>query len=213
GSGLNNGNSARLRNVDPTIVLDLTDTVPENATIILSIARNNNGANYDIDSSINVGGPFSGTINFAAAPNDISQQISYTVPSGGARYVRFDRNGGSLWVDGVQYSQICEPIPVADLSITKDDGSLTYTPGSTGTYTILVTNNGPDDVTGATIADNLPDGVTMTAPWTCTPSSGSSSCNTAPSTTDPISIDVDIVNGDSITVTVPVSYSSDMTDY
>ena len=53
----------------------------------------------------------------------------------------------------------------------------------------------------------------MTSAWTCTPSSASSSCNTAPSTTDPISIDVDLVVGDFVTVSVPVQFSSDMSDY
>ncbi|MBT8123380.1 MAG: DUF11 domain-containing protein, partial [Gammaproteobacteria bacterium] len=101
----------------------------------------------------------------------------------------------------------------ADLSITKDDGNLTYTPGGTGAYTIIVTNNGPADVSGATIGDDLPNGVTMTSAWTCTPSSASSSCNTAPSTSDPISIDVDIINGDTITITVPVQFSANMSDY
>ncbi len=101
----------------------------------------------------------------------------------------------------------------SDLVISKSDLSTTYTPGGVTSYTITVTNNGPSPVSSATIEDDLPNGVTMTAPWTCTPSSPGSMCNTAPSTTDPISIDVDIVNGDSITVTVPVSFSSDMTDY
>jgi uncharacterized repeat protein (TIGR01451 family) len=103
--------------------------------------------------------------------------------------------------------------PTSDLSITKDDSSLSYTPGSAGVYTIIVTNNGPDDVSGATIADDLPNGVTITSVWTCTSSSINSSCNTTPSTTDPISIDADIVNGDTITVTVPVQFSADMGDY
>ena len=40
--------------------------------------------------------------------------------------------------------------PVADLSVTKTDGSATYTPGGSTTYTIVVTNNGPSFVTGAT---------------------------------------------------------------
>jgi len=100
-----------------------------------------------------------------------------------------------------------------DLQIRKGDALTTYTPGGTSTYTIQVRNAGPARVTGATIADDLPDGVTMTAPWTCTPSSVNSSCNTAPSTTDPISIDVDIAVGDSITVEVPVQFSSNMADY
>ena len=107
----------------------------------------------------------------------------------------------------------------ADLRIRKGDALTTYTPGGTATYTIQVQNTGPAHVTGATIADDLPDGVTMTAPWTCTPEtltpplSAITSCNTIPSTTDPISIDVDIAVGEFITVTVPVEFSADMSDY
>lgn len=100
-----------------------------------------------------------------------------------------------------------------DLEIRKGDALATYTPGGTSTYTIQVRNAGPARVTGATIADDLPDGVTMTSAWTCTPSSANSACNTTPSTTDPISIDVDIAAGDSITVTVPVQFSADMSDF
>ena len=40
----------------------------------------------------------------------------------------------------------------ADLSITKDDGSLTYTPGGTVTYTIVVSNAGPSDAVDASVA-------------------------------------------------------------
>jgi len=209
------GTAARLRSAEPTLVLDLTDTIPENAMIILSIARNNNPGNFDIDSSANVAGPFGGSINFAAGPNDFSQQINYFAPVGGARYLRFDRNTGSMWIDGVQYSQICESTPTADLTITKDDGSLTYTPGGTGTYTIIVTNGGPDDVVGATIADNLPDGVTLSGSWTCASSAGSS-CSAASGGSaagTAVNLTADILNGGTITVTVPVNFSANMSDY
>ena len=46
--------------------------------------------------------------------------------------------------------------PMADLAITKTDGVTTAMPGGTTTYTIVVSNNGPSNVTGATVADNLP---------------------------------------------------------
>ena len=52
--------------------------------------------------------------------------------------------------------------PAADLSITKTDGVTTTTPGATLTYTITVSNAGPDAVTGATVVDNLPAGLTGT---------------------------------------------------
>lgn len=101
----------------------------------------------------------------------------------------------------------------SDLQISKSDVLATYTPGGTSTYTIQVTNAGPSPVTNAFIADDLPDGVTMTGNWSCTPSSVNSSCNTVPNNTDPISIDVDLMAGDTITITVPVQYSSSMGDY
>ena len=60
---------------------------------------------------------------------------------------------------------------VADLAVTKTDGSLTYTPGMPVTYTITVTNAGPSDAIGATVTDALPAQVT-TATWTATGTAG-----------------------------------------
>ncbi|MCY2993097.1 MAG: hypothetical protein NTY19_35225, partial [Planctomycetota bacterium] len=54
----------------------------------------------------------------------------------------------------------------SDLVITKTDSSLTYTPGGLLTYMITVTNSGPSDVVGATVADTIPatlTGVTWTS--------------------------------------------------
>ncbi|WP_185750267.1 DUF11 domain-containing protein [Stenotrophomonas sp. 278] len=52
----------------------------------------------------------------------------------------------------------------ADLSITKSDGSGSYTPGGTASYVITVSNAGPDPVTAAQVTDTLPAGATLTAP-------------------------------------------------
>jgi len=49
---------------------------------------------------------------------------------------------------------------IADIVITKDDGSTTYTPGETATYVITVTNNGDADAENILVQDTLPDGVT-----------------------------------------------------
>ena len=51
--------------------------------------------------------------------------------------------------------------PQADLSITKTDGTTSALPGTSTTYTITVTNNGPSTVTGATVSDVLPAGTTF----------------------------------------------------
>lgn len=65
------------------------------------------------------------------------------------------------------------PNPNADLTITKTNGSTTLTVGATTTYSIVVTNNGPDTATGAIIRDNFPIGLTNVT-WSCTPSPGAS---------------------------------------
>ncbi len=214
GSAAGNGNSARLRNIGPLLALDLTDTIPENGIIEISLARRNNQANYDIETSVdNIS--YSGLVTFSAGPNNILQRLNYTVPVGGARYIRFSRNLGSLWVDGVQYTQVCQTPPTADLVITKDDSGATYTPGGTSTYVLTITNNGPDAVTGAVIQDFLPNGVTLLAQWTCSASAGSScsSPNGGSVGGSTVSLTANILNGGVISVNVPVQFSANMGDY
>jgi large repetitive protein len=64
------------------------------------------------------------------------------------------------------------PPPVsADLAITNTDGLAQTYPGDPVTYTITVSNNGPDSVTGATVTDNFPAALTGVS-WTCAGSNG-----------------------------------------
>jgi len=109
-----------------------------------------------------------------------------------------------------------EVVPlIADLRIDKDDSSLTYTPGGSGTYVIRVRNAGPDDVIGAIIQDNLPNGVTLSGPWTCLATAGSS-CSAASGGAagdSAVNLTADILNGGGITITIPVNFSSNMADY
>lgn len=59
--------------------------------------------------------------------------------------------------------------PEADLAITKTDGSATFVPGGSTTYTIVGSNLGPSD-TPAMIADTFPP--SLTCNWTCSASPG-----------------------------------------
>ena len=64
------------------------------------------------------------------------------------------------------------------LQLTNSDGSATYTPGGSITYTVVVTNAGPSFVTGATVTDTLPasiTGATWTAAYTGSGSTGPAS--------------------------------------
>jgi len=69
----------------------------------------------------------------------------------------------------------------ATLGVTKTDGSATYTPGGTATYTIVVTNAGPSDASNTTVSDALPPGVTLTANVSCV-AAGTANCGTVTGT-------------------------------
>ncbi|HXU34190.1 MAG TPA: DUF11 domain-containing protein [Thermoanaerobaculia bacterium] len=66
--------------------------------------------------------------------------------------------------------------PSADLTITKTDGTSTFTPGGTTTYTIVASNVGPSDAPGAMVVDTFPAGLTCN--WTCA-GSGGGTCTAA----------------------------------
>ena len=91
--------------------------------------------------------------------------------------------------------------PTADLSVTKTDGAATYTPGGTVVYTIVVASSGPSAVTGATVSDPLPSGIT-TASWSCSASPGST-C--ASSGTGAIADTVNLLSGGTLTYTLTLT--------
>jgi uncharacterized repeat protein (TIGR01451 family) len=120
--------------------------------------------------------PVSGTLTFTpeAGFNDSPTPIQYTVQ---------DDEGNTS--NPATVTLIYDP-PVSDLQITKTDGSATYTPGLGITYTIVVTNAGPNFVYGATVADSIPAEI-LGATWTIAytgagssgPASGSGDINTS----------------------------------
>ncbi len=92
--------------------------------------------------------------------------------------------------------------PQTDLSITKDDGVTFYLAGSTLTYTITVTNNGPADVTGAVITDVIPPQI-ASWDWTCTTvTGGATGCDGVTASTTDFTDTVNLPYGGSITYTV-----------
>ena len=165
GTTSNDSNSARLTNSQNSLVLDMTDTVAEGASLDLTIARNNGAANYDIDlSDDNVS--YTNVATFNTGTLDSLAVTSVIVPAGGARYVRFQRNGGSLWVGGLAYSQIC----LAQASLTGAKTTVLYDPLSDGLfaipgndviYTITVSNVGDTAADSATIEliDAMPSNI------------------------------------------------------
>ena len=96
----------------------------------------------------------------------------------------------------------------ADLSITKTDGVTTAVPGNSISYTILVANNGPSAVTGATVSDTMPSDLTGVT-WTCS-GSGGASCSGSGSGN--ISDTVNIPVGGTATYTVTGTVSASASD-
>jgi uncharacterized repeat protein (TIGR01451 family) len=95
----------------------------------------------------------------------------------------------------------------ADLSITKSSGGTSVTAGDTVTYTIVVTNNGPTAVTGATVTDTLASSLTGVS-FTATQNGGASG---ATSGTGNLNQVVNLPVGASVTYTVTGTLSDTAT--
>lgn len=63
----------------------------------------------------------------------------------------------------------------ADLALANSVSNATPNVGDTITYTVTLTNNGPDDATNVTVGDPLPSGLTFVS---ATPSQGNYDSNT-----------------------------------
>lgn len=93
-----------------------------------------------------------------------------------------------------------QSIPLlADLAITKTDSNNTYTPGTAINYTIVVTNQGPDEAYRFNVVDNIPaviSGLTVN----CTPVAR---CGTNTSSGNTVSfINASLITGNQLTITV-----------
>ncbi len=65
----------------------------------------------------------------------------------------------------------------SDLSVVKSDSSDPVDPGSTFTYTIIVTNSGPNNAQNSILTDVLPAGVTFVSAPGCTFAAGIVTCD------------------------------------
>ncbi len=102
----------------------------------------------------------------------------------------------------------------ADLNVSKTDGSTTYTPGGSATYTIVVTNDGPSDALNTTVADPLPTGVILAANATCA-AAGVASCGAVTGSAGQTSFgatgaQIAAGAGNALTFAAPVAYASSM---
>lgn len=119
-------------------------------------------------------------------------------------------------------AQICYDVPDADLSITKTDNATSYTPGESFSYTITVTNFGPDEAGGTLVSDafgNWMKNAAETGPstWTCSATNGAicpnlSGIGSINETIDVFPAPSGILNA-TVTYTINGTFSSNMADY
>jgi uncharacterized repeat protein (TIGR01451 family) len=95
------------------------------------------------------------------------------------------------------------PAATSNLGITKTDGQASVIAGQAVTYTLTLSNTGPDPVSGASVTDALPATLTGAA-WTCSPAP---SCGAA-SGTGNVSTTVSLLSGGSATITVTATVSA-----
>jgi uncharacterized repeat protein (TIGR01451 family) len=102
-------------------------------------------------------------------------------------------------VSRYQFARLIRPLAAqADLEISKDDSPDPVTVGDNLTYTITVTNNGPDAAANVVVTDTLPSGVTfVSASPGCVHAAGVVTCNLGT-----------IAVGDSVTITIVVTVTA-----
>ena len=98
---------------------------------------------------------------------------------------------------------------LVNLTVTNDDGSASYTPGTIVQYTLTVTNNGPSDSADVSVTNTAPAGTSIST-WSC----AGASCPAAGGIGDINENVVPMADGDvviyTIDVSVPSSYSGNL---
>lgn len=161
----NNGPSAATNVV-------LTDTLPTSVTFVSATP-----------SQGTCSGTSTITCNLGSLANSASATVTIVVTTTGASVpsvtntasvsaTEFDPNTVNNTV-----TEMTTVNPAANLSVTKSDSPDPVNVGNNLTYTITVTNNGPNNATGVTVTDTLPSTVTfVSASSGCTHSSGTVTC-------------------------------------
>jgi len=104
------------------------------------------------------------------------------------------------------------PLPQADITVSKNDGVSYYIPGGTVTYTIIITNGGPNDANGCILEDNRPFQV-ASWDWTCATAGGATGCDAYSGSGNIWDTDLNIPVGGSITYTVTANINPAAVDY
>ncbi|MEO8053919.1 MAG: hypothetical protein ABI768_02120 [Acidobacteriota bacterium] len=190
-----------------TLSSDFVDTLPAN--LVLGTPATVGGSCASVNVVAAAGGP---SVTYKSGASIPAGGCTITVPVTTALAGGYDNViavGALVTTIGSNPAGTSAHLDVlqADLSITKTDGTPTAVPGTTTTYTIVVTNAGPSAVTGAAVTDNFPATITS-APWTAAYSAGSSGPASGGGN---ISALVNLLAGGTATFTVTATISASAT--
>jgi large repetitive protein len=122
-----------------------------------------------------------------------------------ASLTEFPVNGATFGAVGETGTTSSVPIClVSDLAITITDGVTSIQAGQPVTYTITITNNGPNNVTNAAVNNTLPASLSG-ATWSCAPSA---SCGTTSGTGSISNHLITLDSGTSVIFTLTATLSS-----
>lgn len=177
---INNGNQGATG-------VTLSETVPANSTFNVGastagwacVPDNNAGSVCTITIGGVAGGGGTGSVTFAVTvvnpvPSGVTQ-ISNTAT------IADDGTNGADPTPANNSSTDTTPVTAApDMTLTKDDGGVTTTPGGTVAYTLSYDNVGNQDASGVTLSDTVPANSTFnagasTAGWACVPDNNAGS--------------------------------------
>ncbi|MDQ3815314.1 MAG: hypothetical protein M3347_15455, partial [Armatimonadota bacterium] len=160
------GNSSGTTLADP--IPAGTTYVPGSTTLNGATVTDNGGMPFRTAALVNSVGQAAGVIA-AGATATVIFQVTANNPA-----PAIITNTATVDVDGggpapPQTATVQSPSTIADLAVAITDGQTIETPGSPISYTITVTNNGPDTVTSLDLDVTLPGSITSP---TFTPSTG-----------------------------------------
>jgi len=144
----------------PTANLD-TETIPSGGTVTIDVLLNDTDPEDNIDPTlVTILAP--PTAGGTATVDPVTGEITYTGPPGytGLDSILYQVTDETGFSDTAWVVITTEAVPGADLSLTKDMSPTTAIVGDAITFTVTVTNDGPDDATGVEVTDQLPTSYT-----------------------------------------------------
>ncbi|OQX13716.1 MAG: hypothetical protein BWK73_11400 [Thiothrix lacustris] len=124
GTTATTNNSAKLNGTGGTLILDLGTTIPGGSSVSLSMARTSSSSRAVVSTSLN-NSSYSATttLSSASTSDNVLAYRAYTIPAGGARYIRLVYSGSAMWVNGVSYTQVCQTYGTVSGTVYTDSNT------------------------------------------------------------------------------------------